>query len=180
ISKINYSKNGTASGFTTFNYTGNLLSSTLSGENQDEKTEYFYNNGILVSEISGYFNNGSYIVQNEIEYNFDQVKNITEKINKSSTSGSQTISKNKYFYDDKNHPMKFMNKYYRLTFSIEGFDGKATNNVVSRESYYPISAEVPTYFVYQIVYNDDKFPIEIKKIAKQNNVLISKTIIEYQ
>jgi uncharacterized protein YkuJ len=180
ITKINYFKNGIASGFMTFNYTGDLLSSTLSGADQDEKTEYFYSNGNLVSEISGYFDNDTYIVQNETSYTFDQAKNITEEIKTSSLFGSPTTSKNKYFYDTKHHPMKFMNKYYRLVFELEGFDGKSANNVISRENYYPVTAETPTYFTYEILYNDDNFPIEIKKIAKQNNSLISKTVIEYQ
>jgi uncharacterized protein YkuJ len=180
ISKVNYSNKGTASGFTTFKYTGDLLSSTLSGANQDEKTEYIYNNGILVSEVSGYFNNGTYVVQNEISYKFDQAKNITEEIKQSSMFGSQTTSKNNYSYDDKNNPMKFMNKYYRLVFSLEGFDGKTTNNVISRESFYPITAVSPSYFKYEIVYNNENFPIEIKKISKQDNSLISKIVIEYQ
>ncbi|RZJ51555.1 MAG: hypothetical protein EOO44_14470 [Flavobacterium sp.] len=180
ITKVSYSRNGTASGFTTFNYNGDLLSATLSGEKQDEKTEYFYTNGILSSEKSGYTNNGTYIVQNELSYSYDNSKNLTETIKKSSMFGSETISKEKYFYDTKNHPMKFMNKYYRLVFDIEGFDGKTTNNVTSRESYYPITVETPTYYTYAIVYNDDNFPVEIKKISKANNFVISKTVIEYQ
>ena len=42
INKVNYFKDNVASGFTTFFYNGDFLSYTLSGENQDEKTEYFY------------------------------------------------------------------------------------------------------------------------------------------
>lgn len=179
ISKVNYFKDGLASGFTTFYYSGDFLSYTLSGENQEEKTEYSYINGILASQKSGYFNGANYKVQEELSYSFDQAKNITEIKSKSSMFGSETISRSNYHYDNKNHPMKFMNKYYRLVFELEGFDGIAANNVLSREYYYPVTSESPSYSNYEIIYNDDSFPVEIKKFSK-TNTLISKTIIEYQ
>lgn len=180
ITKVSSFNNGTAVGYTTFNYTNNLLTSTLSGEKQDEKTEYFYNNGILASEKSSYFNNGNYIVQSEASFVFDSNENITQTTAKSLMYGPERISKNKYFYDSKNHPMKFMNKYYRLVFVMEGFDGKAKNNVTSEEYYYPVTTETPAYLTFDITYNDDNFPIEIKKISKESNTLISKTTIGYQ
>lgn len=180
IIKVNYFTNDAASGFTTFYYNGDFLSYTLSGVNQDEKTEYFYINGILSAEKSGYFDEGKYISQKELSYTFDTSKNITELRSKSSLFGSETISKSKYFYDDKNNPMKFMNKYYRLVFDLEGFDGRTVNNVTSREYYYPVTNEVPAYSNFEIIYNNDNFPIEIKKISKESNNVISKTVIEYQ
>ena len=180
INKVNYFRDDTASGFTTFYYNGDLLNYTLSGINQDEKTEYFYVNGILTTEKSGYFDEGKYIIFQELSYTFDPSKNITELRNKSSMYGSETISKSKYFYDNKNNPMKFMNKYYRLVFDLEGFDGRTVNNVTSREYYYPVTNEVPGYSNFEIVYNNDNFPIEIKKISKESNNVISKTVIEYQ
>lgn len=180
INKVNYFEDNVASGFTTFYYNGDFLSYTLSGENQDEKTEYFYVNGVLATERSGYFDEGKYIIQNESSFTFDVSKNITDIKNKSSLFGSETISKSKYFYDNKNNPMKFMNKYYRLVFDLEGFDGRTVNNVTSREYYYPVTNEVPGYSNFEIVYNNDNFPIEIKKISKESNNVISKTVIEYQ
>ncbi len=180
ITKINYFEDEIASVSTTFHYNGDFLSHTLSGDNQDEKTEYFYVDGILTSEKSGYFDEGKYIVQRELMYTFDISKNITEITNKSAVFGPETISKDKYFYDNKNNPMKFMNKYYRLVFELEGFDGKTVNNVTSREYYYPVSNDVPSYYNYEIIYNSDDYPIEIKKISKQSNNVISKTLIEYQ
>ncbi|HEY6142264.1 MAG TPA: hypothetical protein VIV55_02395 [Flavobacterium sp.] len=180
ISKLNYFKNGTADGFTSYYYTGDLLSYTLSGKNQDEKTEYFYTNGVLTSEKSGYLDGTIYVFQERIVYSFNEAKNITQSIKTSLVYGPETVSKEIYSYDNKNHPMKYMNKYYRLGFDIEGFDGKTINNVVSRESYYPITNTVPNYYNYEIVYNSDNFPTEIKKIAVSGNNLISKTTIEYQ
>lgn len=180
IIKLNYSKNGTADGFTSYYYTGDLLSYTLSGDNQEEKTEYFYTNNVLVSEKTGYLDQGKYIVQEKADYSFNEAKNITQSIKTSSVFGPETVSKQIYSYDDKNHPMKYMNKYYRLVFEIEGFNGKSTNNVVSRESYYPITNTVPNYYKYEIVYNSNNFPTEIKKIGVSDNNLISKTTIEYQ
>ncbi|MEO7976107.1 hypothetical protein [Flavobacterium sp.] len=113
-------------------------------------------------------------------FSSDNAKNITQIINKSSLTGSEIISKDNYFYDNKNNPMKFMNKYYRMVFISEGFGGQTANNVVSRESYYPVNSEVPKYYISEIIYNNDNFPIEIKKISKESNNVISKTLIEYQ
>ncbi|MCP2028185.1 hypothetical protein L1276_003353 [Flavobacterium sp. HSC-32F16] len=180
ISKVDYFKNEIANGSTTFNYDGDLLKYTLSGANQDERTEYAYTNGILASQKSGYLTDGNFIVQKQSIYSFDQNKNATEITDKSSLFGPETISKSKYFYENKNNPMKFMNKYFRLVFETEGFDGISNNNVTSREYYYPVTTETPVYYNFEITYNADDFPIEIKKIAKENNFVISKTVIEYQ
>ena len=73
-----------------------------------------------------------------------------------------------------------MNKYLRLVLDFEGFDGKSANNLISTESFSPITSTVPNYYNYEIVYNSDNFPTEIKKFAKSNNFLMSITIIEYQ
>ncbi|GAA6766713.1 hypothetical protein AAFH68_26560 [Flavobacterium sp. CGRL1] len=180
ISKVNYFENEIATGFTTFYYDGDLLEYTLSGINQDERTEYWYKNGILNLQKSGYLTGGNFIVQKQSIYSFDQNKNVTEITEKSSLFGPETISKSKYFYENKNNPMKFMNKYYRLVLETEGFDGISNNNVTSKEYYYPVTTETPVYYNFEIVYNADDFPIEIKKIAKANNFVISKTVIEYQ
>ncbi len=179
IIKLNFFTNGTATGFTTFYYNGDLLNYVLSG-NQDEKTEYSYTNGVLASEKSGYLNGANFIVLENSVYSFNANKNITQSIKTSTVSGPEIISKEIYSYDNKNHPMKNMNKYYRQVFNIEGFNGLSANNVVSRESYYPISNTIPNNFNYEIVYNTDNFPIEIKKFLTSSNTLISKTIIEYQ
>ncbi|MEL1255745.1 hypothetical protein AAEO57_18270 [Flavobacterium sp. DGU38] len=180
ISKMNYFRDNVASGSAVFHYNGDLLSYIYSEGDPDEKTEYSYVNGILTSERSGYMDENKYIIQRELSISSDNAKNITQIINKSSLTGSEIISKNNYFYDNKNHPMKFMNKYYRMVFVVEGFGGQTTNNVVSRESYYPITNEVPKYYINEIIYNNDNFPIEIKKISKESNNVISKTVIEYQ
>ncbi|SEP12745.1 hypothetical protein SAMN05444671_3032 [Flavobacterium sp. CF108] len=180
ISKVNYFKNDIANGSTTFYYDGDLLEYTLSGANQDERTEYWYKNGILNLQKSGYLTGGNFVVQEQSIYSFDQNKNATEITEKSSLFGPETVSKNKYFYDNKNNPMKFMNKYYRLVFETEGFDGISNNNVTSREYYSPVTTETPVYYNFEITYNADEFPVEIKKIAKSNNFVISKTVIEYQ
>lgn len=180
ITKINYFRDDVAVGSAIFYYSGDFLSYILSKGDPDEKTVYSYVGGILASEKEGYIEEEEYIVQREILPSFDQAKNITEVISKSTLTGPEIISKTKYFYDNKNHPMKYMNKYYRMVFVVEGFGGQTTNNVVSVESYYPVSNEVPKYYSSEIIYNNDNFPIEIKKISKENNRVISKTVIEYQ
>ncbi|WP_269233790.1 hypothetical protein [Flavobacterium flavigenum] len=180
ISKLNYFRDNVASGSAVFHYNGDFLSYIYSEGNPDEKTEYSYVNGVLATEKIGYIDENKFIIQSELSISYDKTKNITQIINKSSFTGSEIISKENYFYDNKNNPMKFMNKYYRMVFISEGFSGQTTNNLVSRESYYPITNEVPKYYINDIVYNNDNFPIEIKKISKESNNVISKTVIEYQ
>jgi hypothetical protein len=180
ISEMNYFRDNMASGSAVFHYNGDSLSYIYSDGNPDEKTEYSYVNGILSSEKNGYIDGDKYVVQSEFTISYDKSKNITQIISKSSLTGSEIISKSNYFYDNKNNPMKFMNKYYRMVFVSEGFSGQTTNNLVSRESYYPVTNEVPKYYISEIIYNNDNFPIEIKKISKENNSVISKTVIEYQ
>lgn len=180
VMKANYFKNGIADGFTTFYYNGDLLNYTLSGKNQDEKTEYFYTNSILASKKSGYFNGLNYIVQQNSVYSFNSAKNITQSIDTRSFYGPEITSKQIYSYDTKNHPMKYMNKYYRLVYQGEGFDGLNTNNIISRGTYSPITNTVPTYGYNEIVYDSNNFPIEIKEFSASDNTLISKTTIEYQ
>ena len=180
ITQINYFRDDVASGSAIFHYSGDFLSYIFSEGNPDEKTEFSYDGGILVSEKAGYLEEEKYIVQREMLPSFDQAKNITQVISKSSLTGPEIISKTKYFYDNKNNPMKYMNKYFRMVFVTEGFGGHTTNNVVSRESYYPVTSEIPTYYICEIIYNNDNFPIEIKKISKESNNVISKTVFEYQ
>ena len=180
ISKMNYFRDEVPSGSAVFHYNGDFLSYISSEGDPDEKTEFSYVNGILASEKYGYIDGEKYIIQRELSISSDNAKNITQIINNSSLTGSETISKDNYFYDNKNNPMKFMNKYYRIVFISEGFGGQTANNVVSRESYYPATNEVPKYYISEIIYNNDNFPIEIKKISKESNNVISKTVIEYQ
>lgn len=180
ITKVNYFRDEVAVGSALFYYNGDFLSYILSKGDPDEKTLYSYVDGILASEKVGYIEEEKYIVQREVLPTFDQAKNITEVISKSTLTGPEIISKTKCLYDNKNNPMKYMNKYYRMVFIAEGFSGQTTNNVVSRESYYPVSSEVPRYYISEIIYNNDNFPIEIKKISKENSSVISKTVIEYQ
>jgi len=180
ITKINNFKDGILDGYSSYYYEGDLLRYVLTGENQDEKTEFLYENGVLLSEKSGYLAGSDFVVLDKKSYVFNESKNMTQSIEISSFFGPETTSKEIYSYDNKNNPMKYMNKYYRIMFGIEGFDGKTANNVISRESYYPVTTENPNYYDYEMVYNSDNFPTEIKKIARLNKTLISKTSIEYQ
>ena len=179
ITKVNYFRDEIAVGSVMFYYNGDFLSYLFSKGNPDERTEYSYVGGILASEKEGYLEEGKYIVQREMLLSFNQAQNITQVTSKSTLTGPEIISEIKYFYDNKNNPMKFMNKYYRLVFVKEGFDGKSVNNITS-ESYSSSTNADVSYTNFEITYNADDFPIEIKKISKSNNSVISKTLIEYQ
>jgi hypothetical protein len=180
IVKINNYKSDVLSGFLSFTYDGDLLKYTLSGEKQDEKTVYSYINSILTSQKSGYLNGAEFVVLGTKNYSFNKDMNVAETLKSSNNGGTVYDSKRNSFYDTKNNPMKFMNKYFKIIYECEGFDGLSKNNETSFDSFYPISSTTPSKIRFEIVYNTDNFPTEIKKLSVSNNSLISKTNIEYQ
>lgn len=179
IMRVDSYYNHNLSQSTTFTYDGEELKYTLSGDSEDEKTEYYYSNGILSTIKSGYLNGNNFTVLNTKNYLFNSASNVSEVVTNSTNGGSNYSYNNVYTYDSKNNPMKDMNKYFRLGFLCEGFDGLSTNNKITRYAYSPTTTEtIEQYF--QIIYNSDNFPTEIKKYSTTNNVLISETSIEYQ
>jgi hypothetical protein len=180
IMQVDNYYNNTFDQSTKFTYSGEDLQYTLSGDNEDEKTEYSYSGGILSAIKSGYLNGNNFTILNTDNFLFNASSNVSESITNFTNGGSNYSYKDIYTYDSKNHPMKDMNKYFRLVFSCEGFDGLSNNNVISRDSYSPVTSTIPQEYNYQIIYNSDNFPTEIKKYATANNDLISETSIEYQ
>ncbi|WP_268848448.1 hypothetical protein [Flavobacterium aestivum] len=176
----NYVNNVLSAGYTSFQYDGDLLKYTLSGEKQDNKTVYSYINSVLTTQKSGLLNGVDLMVSETKNYSFNTNMNIAETLSSSNTGGKIYDSKKKSVYDTKNNPMKFMNKYFKIIYKCEGFDGLSKNNEISFDSFFPISSTTPAKTRFEIIYNADDFPIEIKKYSVLNNVLISKTNIEYQ
>jgi hypothetical protein len=180
IVKINYYVKNVLSGFLSFKYDGNLLRYTLSGEKQDEKTLYSYVNSVLTTQQSGHLNGVELAVSETKNFSFNTDMNVAETLNSFNNGGIVYDSKKKSVYDTKNNPMKFMNKYFKIIYECEGFDGLSKNNEISFDSFSPISSTTPGKTRFEIIYNADDFPTEIKKYSVLNNVLISKTNIEYQ
>lgn len=178
ILRVDYFNNGSLVTKTSIFYNGSQMDYTLSGINQDERTEYTYSNGKLASLKSGHIENGELVVLSTENYIFDADSNIST-LNSIIDFGNEIFSSRREFtYDAKNNPMKFMNKYYRLVYSNEGFRGVNSNNAITQNAFSPSTSANPTILSYEITYNDADFPVEIKKKDANNN-LISTTVIEY-
>lgn len=180
IVKINNYVNNDLSGFLSLKYDGDLLRSTLAGGKQDEKTMYSYINNVLTSQQNGYLNGAEFVVLETKNYSFNTNMNVAETLDSFNNGGIVYDSKKMSIYDTKNNPMKFMNKYFKIIYEFEGFDGLSKNNEISFDSFSPISSTTPSKTRFEIIYNADNFPTEIKKYSVLNSVLISKTNIEYQ
>lgn len=180
ITKIDYSNNGVLNNTIVLNYNGDLLINTLSGNNQEEKTQFTYQNNILSKIESGYLSGNNFIIQGSNDLIINSAGNLAQSITTSSVFPPTTISKLLYTYDNKNHPLKNMNKYFRLIFAVEGFDGLSTNNKLTKESFYPITSTTSVNYYFTYIYNNDNYPTEINRFASSDNFLISKTVIEYQ
>lgn len=175
ITRAVYTSDGNPAGSTTFHYQGDALSYTLSDDADQEKTEYFYQNGQLSSTKSGYMNNDEYVILQTSSYVFYNA-NLLEKTTNSFTFGSEETSRLVYTHDGKTNPLKYMNPYLRLVFSTEGLTGLGDNNTISRKSYWNNST-TPSIQEYEITY-DGNYPVLIRK-KTASGTLISVTQIEY-
>lgn len=179
IIRIEIFNNNTLMRQTTFSYDGNLLDYTLAGENADEKTQFYYTNGVLSKSESGYISDNGFVVLDTEEYVFDSSGNVSQIISHRDLGSSVSTSKIKYTYDSKNNPMKFLNKYYKMLITLEGFRGINQNNALTKEMYTPVGTTTPSTQTFEIIYNEKDFPTEIKKFSPDHS-LISVTAIEYQ
>lgn len=177
ISAVQYTQNGASDGLTTFVYNGNQLNYTLSGENQDERTNYTFSNGHLAT-VKTYYPDGpdasllqssSYVYTNG---------NMTEELRQTYFFSNET-SRFVYSYDNKNNPFSGLDATLKLVLSNEGFNGLSAANPVLREVYNPSDETTPQAYHYEMEYNDAQYPVLIKRYSS-NNVLISETQITYQ
>jgi len=165
-------------GRNTYVYDGDLLTKIVSNRVDQSQTKFSYTNGMLSSSESGYFMDDAYTVSSTKNFTF-AAGNLVEEQKYSADFGTPVTSKTTYTFDNKNNPTKFMNKSLRYVFSTEGFDGMSENNVLSRLSYYPSTTTTPSLYTYQLVYDANDFPTEIKQFSPEGTV-ISLTKIEYQ
>lgn len=160
-------------------YNGNSLDYTLTGENSDEKTQYYYSNGNLSKVESGYIgNNDEFVVLQTEQISFNG-SNISESYFTGNFGGTPFSYKHKFTYDTKNAPSKFMNKYLRLLLNTSGFRGINENNNLSKQFLSPTDNSVLSTNTFEIIYNENDYPTEIKQFNDEN-VLRTITKIEYQ
>ena len=73
-----------------------------------------------------------------------------------------------------------MNPYLKFLFNFESLDIKSNNNVLKQFSHLTPTANDSTQsHCYTIIYNDNNFPISVKKHRFANNELISECTISY-
>ena len=177
IIQLNQVENGIPGETTLIFYNGNMISSTISDQNQNYRTDYAYNNG-FVSSIRRYY------VGNEVPELLGTVNityqsgNVVEEVRSSTTLGSVPTHIT-YTYETKNNPCRGMNKYFQMLFGNEGFDGLSRNNPITRSYYDEGNESNITTQDYQMVYNSENYPINIKRFSN-NGSLISDTTIEYR
>lgn len=176
IIQINQSHNGVVNNPIFITYTDDKITSSTSNV-ATNRTDFTYNNGFLRT-IKGYMiTSGVDQLTNREDYTY-QFGNVTGLI-KTDYYFSSPPSHIMYTYDNRNSPLKGMNKYFRLIYSNEGFDGLSLNNPLTRAYYSEGSQQNITTQHYIIEYNNNNYPTNIKRLSV-NNSLISDTTIEYR
>lgn len=177
VASVEYTQNGSADGLTTFVYDGDNLLYTLSGETQDERTDYTFSNGHLATAKTYYPVGPDEELLQSVAYLYEN-GNVAEELRSTFWFGADA-TKLAYTYDDKNSPFKSMNKYLRIVMGNEGFDGLSANNPLTKTTYNPVGEVTPEVFHYTIEHNAQNYATLIKRYDS-SDVLISETAIEYQ
>ena len=162
---------------TTYYYTGNVLSYSISGKDYLEKINYSFQNGGLSKVTFGDFTDGNFKLARTEVFTLDNSLNTTQRTVTYPDDVQDTGYKQVYTFDNKNNPMLNTNKYYRIGSRFEGFSGADRNNVLTRKTY-SLSGELLHTYTYEHIYNEDGFPTEIKQYSEQG--LLTLTTIEYQ
>lgn len=159
-------------------YENNLLKTILQDDGE-EQTNYTYQNNILYSKSYSYLNNGAMITYSSETYQLIS-NNIVETIYQSQFSTDSW--KRTFEFDNKNNIMKNMNPFLKYIIDFETINVLSENNPIKSYSYDSLNSTQGTLdreFV--ITYDQDNFPITIKKYNIYNNQqeLISEMIITY-
>jgi hypothetical protein len=147
--------------------------------NEEEKADFIYSDGKIISNSFYRSSPSSEWILNETETMlFDSFKNVVEKQTWNKYSNSVNIRK--YDYDTKNNPMKNMISYFRYT-GIESADFVSTNNIIKTYYFDEATQQSVLNSEYEIKYDSDDFPVEIKKYWMNNNQreLVSIATFEY-
>jgi hypothetical protein len=157
----------------------NSLLKTIILDDQEEQTNFTYQNGKLNSKSYSFLDNGAMTTYSSEIYQIVS-NNIVQTIYQSQFS---TIPwKRTFDFDAKNSMMKNMNPYLKYIMDFETIDILSENNPIKSYSYDSVNSTQGTLdreFV--ITYDVDNYPTVIKKYNLYNNnqQLISEMIISY-
>jgi len=163
LKTMNYFDNLIPDGNNTFTYTGNVVSSSLSFEdNMYFLHKYTYNSKNQMTNAKQYHNDN---LEDEKNFEYNSEGNMFKIIYTSYNNGISTLE-----YDTKNNP-------YKLIFSeaiLNSYDesGYSKNNVTKETS---SDGGITTY---EYLYNDTGYPTQV--IEKYNGVSQYKTVFTYQ
>ena len=174
VSKITYYVNNVVNSENFFTYEGNLLKTVVSDDNEN-KSEFAYSNGKLFEKANFTFDGTIWLPVSSETFGYDTNNNIVTII-KTTTYGSTNTSKNTYTFDTKNSPFKNMNPYLRIFVGSVGLDVKSINNRLNSFKYDTVSSNtsIPNSS-FQIIYNTNDYPVDIKQYSTINLILTENT-----
>lgn len=159
-----------------FNYNADLLETMTNTTNNYERTLYTYTNGVLSSEKNQSLINSVWQTIHTYNYNFSN-GNVLAEYNFSQYDTS--VSKYTHDYDTNLNPMHYMNPLVRNVVGLESCDFKNLNNETNQYRYSSSTSTTPILdFTYQITYNAQNLPTNIKKYTAGNS-LVSEASFEY-
>ena len=162
-----------------FAYTGDLLTSITSDGIYPERVLFFYVNNKLSSIEHQYLSGTEWILSEKDEVQLDTNSNVSQ-IENMFDAGNQTFTNRKENqFDNKNNPLRDINPYLRLSIDFINIDELSKNNVVSYDYFSPSNSSTSVNYTYEILYNENNFPTEIKRFSPDGS-LITTTSIEYQ
>lgn len=161
----------------TFDYLNNNLSTITNSDNNFERTLYTYLNSNQKTEENQSLINSVWQTQIKDEFIFVN-DNIQQKIY-TNPNFINSEFKTSYEYDTKLNPMNYMAKELREVVSLETCNFKNKNNTTFSYNYNTANSTTPILNnSYQIIYNTQNLPIEIKKYSS-TNTLIAVSTFEY-
>lgn len=178
IINYNYYEANTLMSSYTISYNGTMLTSMLTDESL---SNYQYIDGKVSSYqyLAGSGTNYTLYEEENYEYTNNNVVVVNGTRYYASTP---SYYKWGYDYDSKNDLLKNMNPYLKFIFKFESTTPFSQNNALVGYTYNSSNARVQDY-TYQITYNSDNFPTNIKKYSTDSTGaivrLISDLTVEY-
>lgn len=143
------------------------------------KQELFYTEGKL-SRQNFYFSavNENNPINLGVQYNYTfNNGNISQQTYQDYSGGISSFTTT-FVYDSKNNLMKNMNPYLKFFFIEQGFNPFTQNNIIASADTFQGSL-TPTEYVYDIIYNDDNYPVKITKSYKESHQVVLVVDVEY-
>ena len=178
IVSINFYNNTVLQKTQTLSYSGDLL--TIRQISATERTRFEYSGNYLSTANIETLMNNNWSTSNVEGFSFDNSGNQTERVFSVPFSSSGQIFKSSFVYDNKNNPFKMMNPYVRYLLDFQTLIEFSQNNAIQSYSYPDATSTTATLSEnYEIVYNSNNYPTNIKCRRAINNELKSEITIEY-